>query len=105
MHARLEGVDISGGDTWYDGLAMKAGIPDDTGMDGTLTCEHLFIMLYRYAQSEGLGFASTWPFQMDYPDADAVSEYAYEAMCQITMDGISSVGNSSFDPQGWPIRA
>ena len=107
--ARLEGVDTSTGDTWYDvgrDWAMEAGISDGSNMDGTLTREQLATMLYRYAQSKGQGFAGTWAFQLDYPDADAVSDYAYEAMCWTTMHGIiNGMGDGSLAPQGQATRA
>ena len=107
--ARYEGVDTSTGDTWYDAgrnWAMEAGISDGTDMDGTLTREQLATMLYRYAQSKGQGFAGTWAFQLDYPDADAVSDYAYEAMCWTTMHGIiNGMGDGSLAPQGQATRA
>ena len=89
--ARYEGVDTDTGDTWYDAgrdWAMQAGISDGTNMAQNLTREQLATMLYRYAQSKGQGFAGAWAFQLDYPDADAVSDYAHEAMCWATMHGI-----------------
>ena len=107
--ARYEGVDTSGGDTWYDAgrdWAMQAGISDGTDMDGMLTREQLATMLYRYAQSKGQGFTGAWAFQLDYPDADAVSDYAYEAMCWTTMRGIiNGMGDGSLAPQGQATRA
>ena len=107
--ARYEGVDTSTGDNWYDAgcdWAMEAGISDGTDMDGTLTREQLATMLYRYAQSKGQGFTGAWAFQLDYPDADAVSDYAYEAMCWTTMRGIiNGMGDGSFAPQGQATRA
>lgn len=107
--ARLEGVDTSTDETWYDAgrdWAMQAGISDGTNMDGTLTREQLATMLYRYAQSKGLGFTGAWAFPLDYADADAVSDYAYEAMCWTTMHGIiNGVGGNRLDPQGQATRA
>lgn len=106
---RLEGVDTSTGDIWYEAgrdWAMEAGISDGTDMDGTLTREQLATMLYRYAQSKGQGFTGAWAFQLDYPDADAVSDYAYEAMCWTTMHGIiNGMGDGSLAPQGQATRA
>ncbi len=107
--ARLEGVDTSTGDIWYEAgrdWAMEAGISDGTDMDGTLTREQLATMLYRYAQSKGQGFTGAWAFQLDYPDADEVSDYAYEAMCWTTMHGIiNGMGDGSLAPQGQATRA
>ena len=107
--ARYEGVDTSTGENWYDAgrdWAMEAGISDGTDMDGTLTREQLATMLYRYVQSKGQGFTGAWAFQLDYPDADAVSDYAYEAMCWTTMHGIiDGMGDGSLVPQGQATRA
>lgn len=107
--ARLDGVDTSTGANWYDAgrdWAMQAGISDGTNMDGTLTREQLATMLYRYAQSKGQGFTGAWAFQLDYPDADAVSEYAYEAMCWTTMHGIiGGMGDGTLQPQSPATRA
>lgn len=107
--ARYEGVDTSVGENWYDAgrdWAMNAGISDGTDMDGTLTREQLATMLYRYAQSKGQGFTGAWAFQLDYPDADAVSDYAYEAMCWTTMHGIiNGMGDGMLVPQGEATRA
>ena len=107
--ARLEGVDTDTGANWYDAgaaWAVESGISDGSNMDGTLTREQLATMLYRYAQSKGLGFTGMWAFQLDYTDADAVSNYAYEAMCWATMHGIiNGVGENRLDPQGQATRA
>ena len=55
---------------------------------GTADRPALAATLYRYAQTLGLGFTRAWAFPLDYPDAEAVSDYAYEAMCWLTMHGI-----------------
>lgn len=107
--ARYEGMDTSDGENWYDAgrdWTMGAGISDGTDMDGTLTREQLATMLYRYAQSKGQGFTGAWAFRLDYSDADAVSYYAYEAMCWTTMHGIiNGMGDGSLAPQGQATRA
>lgn len=107
--ARYEGVDTTTGDTWYDvgrDWAMQAGISDGTNMEQDLTREQLATMLYRYAQGKGQGFAGAWAFQLDYPDADAVSDYAHEALCWTTMHGIiNGMGDGSLAPQGAATRA
>ena len=107
--ARYEGVDTTVGETWYDAgrdWAMQAGISDGTNMEQDLTREQLATMLYRYAQGKGQGFAGAWAFQLDYPDADAVSDYAHEALCWTTMHGIiNGMGDGSLAPQGAATRA
>lgn len=52
---------------------------------GTADHPALAVMLYRYAQTLDPGFTGTWTFPPDYPDAEAVSDYAYEAMCWLTI--------------------
>ncbi|MBQ3379082.1 MAG: S-layer homology domain-containing protein [Clostridia bacterium] len=54
----------------------------------SVTREQLAAILYRYAQSKGQGFSEAWAFPLDFSDAADVSEYAYEPMCWMTMNGI-----------------
>ena len=69
--------------------------------DAPVTREQLAVILYRYAQQQGQGFTGAWAFPLDYEDAAEVSEYAYEAMCWMTMKGIlTDVGNNRIDPDG-----
>lgn len=107
--ARFAGVDTSTGSTWYEAgvqWAKSTGISDGSDLTGSVTREQLATMLYRYAQSQGLGFTGTWAFSLDYADADQVSEYAYEAMCWMTMNGIfDGVGDNMLDPAGTATRA
>lgn len=107
--ARFAGVDTSTGSTWYEAgvqWAKSTGISDGSDLTGSVTREQLATMLYRYAQSQGLGFTGTWAFSLDYADADQVSEYAYEAMCWMTMNGIfDGVGDNMLAPAGTATRA
>ena len=89
--ARLAGANTDQSEPWYEAgrqWAVDSGISDGTAMDQAVTREQLAAMLYRYAQSLGLGFTGAWAFPLDYPDAEDVSGYAYEAMCWVTMHGI-----------------
>ena len=107
--ARYDGVDTSLGSTWYEsGLqwAVENGISDGSDPMGTITREQLAVMLYRYVESRGGGFSGLWMVLLDYPDADQVSDYAYEAMCWVTMKGIvTDIGDGTLDPQGTATRA
>ena len=52
--ARLDGVDTTGGATWYEkamAWAVAEGITDGTNPEATITREQLAVMLYRYAGS------------------------------------------------------
>lgn len=96
------GVGYTAGQTW----AMDNGISDGTNANGTMTREQLATMLYRYAQSKGQGFTGAWTFQLDYPDAERVSSYAYEALCWMTMNGvIGGMTDGTLNPQGSATRA
>ena len=85
---------------------MDNGISDGSNANGTMTREQLATMLYRYAQSKGQGFTGAWTFQLDYPDAERVSSYAYEALCWMTMNGvIGGMTDGTLNPQGSATRA
>lgn len=89
--ARLAGASTDQSEPWYEAgrqWAVDNGISDGTSMDQALTREQLAVMLYRYAQSLGLGFTGAWAFSLEYPDAEEISSYAYEAMCWMTMHSI-----------------
>ena len=109
--ARYDGTDTTNttGGVWYTAgqtWAMDNGISDGTNANGTMTREQLATMLYRYAQSKGQGFTGAWTFQLDYPDAERVSSYAYEALCWMTMNGvIGGMTDGTLNPQGSATRA
>ena len=74
--------------------------------DMPVTREQLATILYRCAQARGLGFTGSWAFRMDFPDLDQVDEYAYEALCWMTMKGIiNGMDDGTLDPQGNATRA
>ena len=76
--ARLNGstpADMAAARTW----AVDNGISDGSNPTGTMSRQQLAAMLYRYAQSKGLGFTGQWAYHLDYPDTDQVAGYAYEA--------------------------
>lgn len=76
---------------------------DDGGFrpDAPVTRQQLAVILYRYAQQQGQGFTGAWAFPLDYEDAAEVSEYAYEAMCWMTMkDILPDAGDNRIDPDG-----
>ena len=109
--ARYDGTDTTNtaGGVWYtpgQTWAMDHGISDGANANGTMTREQLATMLYRYAQSKGQGFTGTWTFPLDYPDAERVSSYAYEALCWMTMNGIiGGMTDGTLNPQGSATRA
>ncbi|MBQ7566255.1 MAG: S-layer homology domain-containing protein, partial [Oscillospiraceae bacterium] len=107
--ARYAGVDTSGGSTWYEkgmNWAKENGVSDGTNPSGNITREQLATMLYRYAQKQGKGFTGAWAFLLDYPDRESVSDWAYEAMCWMTMNKvINGMGDGTLNPKGSATRA
>ena len=71
-----------------------------------MTREQLAAILYRYAQAQGKGFTGMWAFPLDYSDAADVSDYAYEALCWMTMNGIiTGMGDGTLAPKANATRA
>lgn len=71
-----------------------------------ITREQLAAILYRYEQYKGDGFAEEWAFPMDYVDISDVSEWAYEAMCRMSKNGIvNGKSGKILDPKGNATRA
>ncbi len=77
------------------------------GPNDPTTREQLATMLYRYEQKYGGGgFTGEWMFLLDFTDRGEVSDWAYEAMCWMTMNHvIEGKGNKVLDPQGKATRA
>jgi uncharacterized repeat protein (TIGR02543 family) len=101
-------------DTWYTEAirwAASEGIVlgyDETsfGPDDIITREQLATILYRYEKMNGGGFNGLWMFRLDFVDAENVSDWAYEAMCWMTMNKIVQGKNDNvLDPQGGATRA
>jgi uncharacterized repeat protein (TIGR02543 family) len=103
--ARLSGADpanMAEAKAW----AKANGISDGTNPGKPVTRQQLAAMLYRYAQSQGQGFTGAWAFPLDYPDADQVADYAYEALCWMTMHGIiGGMADGTLNPGGTSTRA
>ena len=74
--------------------------------DTAVTRQQLAAMLYRYEQSRGGGFTGTWMFLLDFEDAGQVSDWAYEALCWCTMNGIlTGTTETTLSPGGTATRA
>lgn len=70
------------------------------GPDDAVTREQMALILYRYAQSHGQGFTGNWAFLLPYTDAGEISEFAYEAVCWMTMkDIMGSTVDNLFSPK------
>lgn len=86
---------------WASGEGFASGYGNGRfGPDDGVTREQMALILYRYAQDKGLGFTGAWAFPLPYEDASAVSSYAYEAVCWMTMkDIMGSTDENRFAPQ------
>ena len=102
------------GDAWYARAvrwASETGIvkgltADEFGPDVPVTREQLAAILYRCAQAKGQGFTGMWAFPLDFKNAAEVSEFAYEPMCWMTMNGIiTGMGGGRLAPLDNATRA
>lgn len=91
---------------WASSEQIVNGYGNDVfGPDDAVTREQMAVILYRYAQKQGAGFTGAWAFPLPYDDAAAVSEYAYEAMCWMTMKGVmDAVESNMLAPRGQVTR-
>ena len=106
--ARMEGVNTSGGATWYARgreWSMGAGISDGTNMTGKITREQLAAMLYRYAKLKGYDVSASADIS-GYTDASSVSSWATDAMRWAVSAGlINGRTATTLAPQGNATRA
>ena len=105
--ARMEGVNTSGGATWYAAgreWAMGAGISDGTNMTGKITREQLAAMLYRYAKLKGYDVSASADIS-GYTDASGVSGWAKEAMQWAVGSGLIQGSGNALTPQANASRA
>ena len=92
---------------WAAAQGILNGYSAETfGPNDPVTREQLAAILYRYAQSKGKGFTGSWMFLLDYADRAEISDWAYEAMCWMTMKGIlNGTGSKMLEPRGSATRA
>ena len=106
--ARMEGVNTSGGATWYAHgreWAIGAGVSDGTNMEGKITREQLAAMLYRYAKLKGYDVSASADIS-GYTDASSVSSWATDAMRWAVSAGlINGRTATTLAPQGNATRA
>ena len=105
--ARMEGVNTSGGATWYTAgreWAMENGISDGTNMEGKITREQLAAMLYRYAKMKGYDVSASASLS-GYTDASSVSGWAKEAMQWAVGSGLIQGSGNALTPQVNASRA
>ena len=90
---------------WADGQEYMNGFGDGRfGPEEAVTREQMATVLYRYGQDQGQGFIGAWAFHLEFTDADQISDYAYEAVCYLTMHQIFPAEEDRFMPQGTVTR-
>ena len=72
---------------------------------GKLTREQAATFLYREEQRRGGGFTGMWVYPLDYSDADEVSDWAFEPLCWMTMQGVINGDNGALKPKRFSSRA
>ena len=99
-------------DSWYtEAVRWAAAEKIVEGHDGkfdpngAITREQLATILYRYEQYKGGGFTGTWMFLLDCTDRDKVSNWAYEAMCWMSMNGVITGTDGALNPKNNATRA
>ena len=92
---------------WAASVQLAAGYEDGRfGPDDPVTREQLATIFYRYIRSTGGGFSEAWSFDPDFSDLDHVADWAYEAVCWMTMNGIlQGTENHMLMPQETATRA
>ena len=75
------------------------------GPDDPITREQAAAMLYRCAQSVGKGFAGMWMFELEYDDADEISDYAGEAVRWAVMNEIMTAADNNIEPKAYVGQA
>ena len=92
---------------WASSEGIIAGTGDGTfAPAGGLTREQLATILYSFEKYKGGGFTGAWMFLLNYPDRNEISDWAYEAMCWMTMNQvITGKDGGILDPKGTATRA
>ena len=74
---------------WAASEGISNGVaPGVFAPDAPVTREQLAAMLYRFEKARGGGFTGLWSFRLPFSDAADVSEWAYEPLCRLTMQGV-----------------
>lgn len=101
-------------DAWYtDAVAWGAenkvveGLGNDTfAPTANITREQLAAMVYRYAKTLGYGYEGEWTSQLDFNDAEKVSDWSLEAVNWLVDNGVlTGKPGQLLDPQGNATRA
>ncbi len=89
---------------WAQANGIVTGYEDNTFRpDNSISREEMAVMLARYAKLNGAEL--TTETELEFPDADTVSEWAAEAMAWCVENGIINGMNGTLNPQGLATRA
>jgi hypothetical protein len=106
--ARQSGVDTTGGETWYSkamAWGVENGITDGTNPSRDITREQFATILHRYASLGGQNVSNTGNLAR-FSDAEAVSDWAQEAMLWANARGlITGRTETTLAPRGNATRA
>ena len=105
--------DIEDGQWYTEAVRWAASVGIVNGFeDGTfkptnaITRQQLATMMYRYEQSKGNGFTGMWAFRLDVADVADIGDWAYEAVCWMTMHDIMTADEDGmFYPKADATRA
>ncbi len=100
-------VGTEGSEWWAPARAwaMAEGISDGERMSSTISRQEAVTMLYRWIQKQGKGFEGLWAFELEFPDAGDVADWADEAMHWMVMNHIIEGSNGQLLPKGTMTRA
>ena len=104
-------IDVEADNPYHDAIdwaretRIATGLGDGRfGWQEKVNREQLAVMLYRYAQRNGLGFSGTWMLLLDTDDREQVSDWAYEGVCWLFMNRVMTGRGRNFAPQGSTTR-
>ena len=102
--ARYDGVDTTGGNTWFvqgQGWAVQSGVSNGVLPDAEVTREQLVTMLWRY-----VGQPKSEESLAGFPDADQASRYSQAALQWAVEVGIlTGKKNGLLEPKSSASRA
>ena len=92
---------------WAAETDLVNGVGDGRfGVGKEVSREQLAAILYRYAQSQGLGFTGNWYFLLQFDDADQIGSWADEGMHWCVMKEIlQGKGSKTLAPKASVTRA
>ena len=104
------GAPYAGAVAWAAEQKIALGWTEEDGTavfhpEDAVTREQFAAMLYRYARMQGMGFEGLWAFQLDFPDAAAVSDWAKESISWLVMKDVIRGMDGNLNPRGGATRA